>query len=240
MITGTTNSMASPTNTTSGTNPKIDLADVVPFMRLSPVIPVVTLASAADAVPLAKALLAGGIGVIEVTFRSNAAVAGIEAIRRECSNMRVGAGTIWTPQQAMQASSAGAQFLVSPGIADAVQDVAMSKRLPYLPGAQTASEVAHLLRRGLRAVKFFPAGPAGGPAALSALAAVFPDVLFCATGGVSEANAAEYLQLPYVPCVGGSWLAGAKLVAAQDWDAIRAIAERAAALGARPVAAGPS
>lgn len=210
------------------------MSDIEPFLRLSPVIPVVTVTRAADAVPLANALLAGGIGIVEVTFRSDAAVAAIEAIRRECPSMTVGAGTLWTSQQALQASSAGAEFLVSPGFAEAVDDIAVSKRLSYLPGAQTATEIALLVRRGLRAVKFFPAHPAGGPAALSALAAVFPDLLFCPTGGVNERNAADYLSLPCVPCVGGSWLTTAALVANHDWPAITALAERAVALAPRP------
>lgn len=217
-----------------------DTTDIVPVLRRSPVIPVVTLARVADAVPIAQALLAGGIGIIEVTLRSAAAVAGIEAIRRDCPEIVVSAGTVWTAQQAAQAASAGAQFLVSPGIADDVQDVAASKRLPYLPGAQTASEVAHLVRRGGRAVKFFPAAPAGGPAAVSALAAVFPDMLFCPTGGVNEANAQDYLQLACVPCVGGTWLTPGKLVAGEDWAAIEAIAARAAALGAERSTAAPT
>jgi 2-dehydro-3-deoxyphosphogluconate aldolase/(4S)-4-hydroxy-2-oxoglutarate aldolase len=147
--------------------------------------------------------------------------------------MNVGAGTLWTAQQTMQAASAGAEFIVSPGIADAVQEVAATLRLPYLPGAQTASEIAHLVRRGVQAVKFFPAAPAGGAAALAALAAVFPGIEFCPTGGISEVNAPEYLNLPYVPCVGGSWLATSALLGQQDWTAITALARRAAALGAR-------
>src|SRR5262249_49860139 len=127
---------------------------------LSPVIPVATIARPTDAVPLAEALLEGGVGVIEVTLRSDAALAAIEAIRNACPDMCVGAGTLWTAEQTLQAAAAGAEFLVSPGVADAVQDIAASQRLPYLPGAQTASEIAHLVGRGVRAVKFFPADTA--------------------------------------------------------------------------------
>lgn len=210
-----------------------DVADIGAVMSLSPVVPVATIERTADAVPLAEALLEGGVAVIEVTLRSDAALAAIEAIRKACPDMRVGAGTLWTAEHAMRAASAGAEFAVSPGIADAVQDVAASLRVPYLPGAQTASEMAHLVHRGVRAVKFFPAGPAGGPAAVAALAAVFPELTFCPTGGISEANAADYLKLQCVPCVGGSWLATRALLAAQDWAAISEVARRAAALTRR-------
>ena len=207
-----------------------DLADIHTVLALAPVIPVATIDRLADAVPLAEALVAGGIPVIEVTLRSDAALRAIEAIRRAVPDMNVGAGTLWTAQQTMQAASAGAEFIVSPGIADAVQEVAATLRIPYLSGAQTASEIAHLVRRGAKAVKFFPAGPAGGPAALAAFAAVFPGLEFCPTGGISEASAPDYLKLPCVPCVGGSWLATNALLAKQDWDGIRELARRAAAL----------
>lgn len=208
-----------------------DLTDVRAALALSPVIPVATISRLGDAVPLAEALLDGGVSVIEVTLRADAALAAIEAIRKHCPEMYVGAGTVWSAEQAMRAASAGAEFLVSPGLADAVQDIASSLRLPHLAGGQTASELAHLVARGARAAKFFPAGPAGGPAAIKALAAVFPDLLFCPTGGVSEANAAEYLQLPCVPCVGGSWLVAEPLLAEQNWTAVRTLAMRAAQLG---------
>lgn len=210
-----------------------DLTDIGVVLNLSPVIPVATINRPADALPLAEALLAGGVAVIEVTLRSGAALAAIEAIRRGCPDMCVGAGTLWTAEQALQAAGAGAEFIVSPGVADAVQDVAASQRLPYLPGAQTASEIAHLVRRGVRAVKFFPAAPAGGPPALAALGAVFPDLKFCPTGGISESTAPKYLELANVPCVGGSWLAAGTLLENRDWPAISAAASRAAALSPR-------
>ncbi len=210
-----------------------DSTDVRAVLELSPVIPVATIGRPDDAVPLAEALLEGGVAVIEVTLRSDAALAAIEAIRRECPDMAVGAGTIWTAQHALQAASAGAEFLVSPGVTDAVGDIAASQRLAYLPGAQTATEIAHLVGRGAKAVKFFPAGPAGGTAALGALAAVFPGLEFCPTGGISEASARDYLALECVPCVGGSWLAPAALLDRHDWSAIQTLAARAAALAPR-------
>jgi 2-dehydro-3-deoxyphosphogluconate aldolase / (4S)-4-hydroxy-2-oxoglutarate aldolase len=210
--------------------PSADFTDITATLALSPVIPVVTIQRETDAVPLAEALLRGGIPIIEVTLRSAAALGAIEAIRKDCPTMCVGAGTLWTPEQTLQAASAGAEFIVSPGIADAVQDVTRSLKLPYLPGAQTASEVAHLVRRGLKATKFFPAGPAGGPAAVSALSAVFPDIAFCPTGGVSATTAPAYLKLACVPCVGGSWLATGALLAERNWKAVQELALRASQL----------
>jgi 2-dehydro-3-deoxyphosphogluconate aldolase/(4S)-4-hydroxy-2-oxoglutarate aldolase len=210
--------------------PSADLTDIASTLDLSPVIPVVTIARESDAVPLAEALLAGGIPVIEVTLRSPAALGAIELIRKDCPSMCVGAGTLLTPEQTLQAASAGAEFIVSPGIADAVQDVTRSLRLPYLPGAQTASEMAHLVRRGVKAAKFFPAAPAGGPAAVAALAAVFQDLKFCPTGGINETTAPNYLKLDCVPCVGGSWLVTSALIAERNWSAVRNLAHRAAGL----------
>jgi 2-dehydro-3-deoxyphosphogluconate aldolase/(4S)-4-hydroxy-2-oxoglutarate aldolase len=210
--------------------PSPDLTDIAATLELSPVIPVVNLTRESDAVPLAEALLTGGIPIVEVALRSPAALGAIELIRKDCPSMCVGAGALLTPEQTLQAASAGAEFIVSPGIADAVQDVTKSLRLPYLPGAQTASEVAHLVRRGVKAVKFFPAAPAGGPAAVAALAAVFSDVKFCPTGGITETTAPNYLKLPCVPCVGGSWLVGSALLAGRNWSAVRHLAHRAAEL----------
>lgn len=207
------------------------LMDVRAVLALSPVIPVVTITRPNDAVPLADALLAGGIAVIEITLRAEGAMRAIEAVRKVCPQMHVGAGTVWTVEQARDASRAGAEFLVSPGIAEPVLDVAAEQALPYLPGAQTPSEAARLVARGARAIKFFPAAPAGGPAALKALAAVFPDLKFCPTGGISEATAPDYLALSCVPCVGGSWLVAEPLLAARDWKAVTTLSRRAAALG---------
>jgi len=210
--------------------PSADLTDITHTLGLSPVIPVVTFQRETDAVPLAEALLRGGIAIIEVALRSAAALGAIEAIRKDCPTICVGAGSLWTAEQTLQAASAGAEFVASPGVADAVQDVTRSLKLPYLPGAQTASEVAHLVRRGFKAAKFFPAGPAGGAAAVAALSAVFPDVAFCPTGGVSATTAPTYLKLACVPCVGGSWLTPGPLLAARNWSAVQALAQRAAQL----------
>ena len=210
--------------------PSADFTDITATLGLSPVIPVVTLHRDTDAVPLAEALLRGGIPIIEVSMTTSAALGAIEAIRRDCPSMSVGAGTLWTAEQTLQAASAGAEFIASCGVADAVQDVTRSLKLPYLPGAQTASEVAHLVRRGIRAAQFFPAGPAGGAAAVAALSTVFPDFLFCPTGGVSATTAPSYLKLSCVPCVGGSWLATGALLAERKWAAVQDLAKRAAQL----------
>jgi 2-dehydro-3-deoxyphosphogluconate aldolase/(4S)-4-hydroxy-2-oxoglutarate aldolase len=208
-----------------------DLTDIMATLELSPVIPVVTIQREGDAVPLAEALLAGGVPVVEVTLRTPAALGAIELIRKDCPTMCVGAGTLLTPEQTLQAASAGAEFIVSPGIADAVQDVTKSLRLPYLPGAQTDSEMAHLVRRGARAAKFFPAAPAGGPAAIAALSVVFPELKFCPAGGINETTAPNYLKLKCVPCVGGSWLVSGTLLADRNWGTVRRLAQRAVELG---------
>jgi 2-dehydro-3-deoxyphosphogluconate aldolase / (4S)-4-hydroxy-2-oxoglutarate aldolase len=210
--------------------PSADLTDIAAILGLSPVIPVVTITRESDAVPLAEALLTGGIPIVEVTLRSPAALGAIELIRKDCPSICVGAGTLLTSEQTLQAASAGAEFIASPCIADAVQDVTKSLRLPYLPGAQTASEMAHLVRRGVKAVKFFPAATAGGPAAVAALATVFQDLKLYPTGGISETTAPNYLKLPSVPCVGGSWLVSPALLAERSWSTVQKLARRAADL----------
>ncbi|ERJ18375.1 4-hydroxy-2-oxoglutarate aldolase protein [Salinisphaera shabanensis E1L3A] len=199
-------------------------------MAIAPVIPVVVVSDAASAVEIARALVAGGIRVIEVTLRTEAGLAAIEAIAQQVDDICVGAGTVWTEAQAEQAIDAGAEFMVSPGIADDVNAVAQARDIAYLPGAQTVSEIAHLKRQGVTATKLFPASVVGGPAAIKAFASVFPDLVFCPTGGIKEDTARDYLALDCVPCVGGSWLVSADAVAGGDWEAVRLAAERAVAL----------
>jgi 2-dehydro-3-deoxyphosphogluconate aldolase / (4S)-4-hydroxy-2-oxoglutarate aldolase len=206
------------------------MLDTRKILERAPVIPVVTIGDAAHAVPIGEALLGGGIGIIEVTLRSEAAFAAIERLRERVPELWVGAGTVWTSAQAAQAAGAGAQFLVSPGIAEDALASGVQLGLPFLPGAQTVSEIASLRRRGFRAVKFFPAGPAGGVAALASFAAVFPGISFCPTGGISAATAPDYLALDCVPCVGGSWLTSSARLAAQDWRAVATAAAEASAL----------
>ena len=199
----------------------------------TPVIPVVTLARAGQAVPLARALLAGGLPVVEVTLRSPAALDAIAEIAREVPEAVVGAGSLRRPEQIALARAAGARFGVSPGHTPALLDAAEAAEaggLSYLPGAATASEAMALFERGYDLIKLFPAGPLGGPAALRALAAPLPEIEFCPTGGVNQDNLADYLACPNVACVGGSWIAPPDLLAAEDWTGIEARARAAAAV----------
>ena len=191
-------------------------------MAISPVIPVVVTPSADAGVEIALALLAGGVGVIEVTLRTAAGLDAISEIRRQVPDICVGAGTVWTAENAQKASDAGAAFIVSPGISDAVGDRCAELDMAYLPGAQTISEIAHHQRRGLDAVKLFPASIIGGPKAIKAYSSVFPAMQFCPTGGISADTATDYLELDCIPCVGGSWLVDKDAVARDNWQAITA------------------
>ncbi len=195
------------------------------------VIPVVTLARVEQAVSLARALVAGGLPVVEVTLRSPAALDAIAEIAREVPEAVVGAGSLRRPEQIALARAAGARFGVSPGHTAALLDAAEAAGLPFLPGAATASEAMALKERGYDLIKLFPAGPLGGPAILRALAAPLPEIEFCPTGGVGPDNLADYLACPNVACVGGSWLAPSELLAAEDWAGIEARARAAAQAG---------
>ncbi len=193
------------------------------------VIPVLTIERERDAVPLARALFEGGLSVIEVTLRTAAAPSAIAAIARELPQVVVGAGTLLRAADIATAVHAGARFLVSPGMIPELAAAALSAELPYLPGVATPSEVMAARALGICVMKLFPAEALGGTAWLKALAPVFPGVAFCPTGGIDEANAAEYLALPNVPMVGGSWMAPKDAIAAGDWRRVRRLAERAAA-----------
>ncbi|WP_318307452.1 bifunctional 4-hydroxy-2-oxoglutarate aldolase/2-dehydro-3-deoxy-phosphogluconate aldolase [Amycolatopsis solani] len=195
------------------------------LLALSPVMPVVVLDDAADAVPTARALLAGGIGVIELTLRTPAALAAIERIAAEVPDIVVGAGTVTAPEHAKQAADAGAKFLVTPGCTDAVVDACFETGLPFLPGASTVSEAMRLAERGLSALKFFPAEASGGVAYLKSIAGPLPSLKFCPTGGITAATAPSYLALPNVGCIGGSWL-----TASLDVATIEKLAAEAAQL----------
>ncbi|NSC21435.1 bifunctional 4-hydroxy-2-oxoglutarate aldolase/2-dehydro-3-deoxy-phosphogluconate aldolase [Streptomyces albus subsp. chlorinus] len=199
-------------------------------LDLAPVIPVVVLDDARDAVPLARALVDGGLPAIEVTLRTGAAPDAIRAIARQVPQAVVGAGTVLTPAHVHTAVEAGARFLVSPGWTDTLLDAMRASGVPFLPGVSTASEVVALLERGVTRMKFFPAEAAGGTAYLSALASPLPQARFCPTGGVSAANAASYLALPNVACVGGTWMLPSDALAAKDWDRVRTLAAEAAAV----------
>lgn len=200
------------------------------LLASTPVIPVLAIESVASALPLAKALVAGGLTVLEITLRTPAALEIIRAIGGEIENAVVGAGTVLTAAHCRDAERAGARFMVSPGATPALMDVAEAYSVPWLPGAGTPSEVMQLLEQGYDCLKFFPAEPAGGIACLKALAAPLPAARFCPTGGIDAARAPAYLALPNVLCVGGSWVAPPALVGAQDWPAITRLAQAAAAL----------
>lgn len=199
------------------------LADL---FRAAKVIPVITIERVEDAVPLARALVAGGLRCLEITLRTPAAVEAARAIAADVPEAVVGVGTVLTPRDLAVASEIGAQFALSPGATPELLDAAAAGGLPFVPGVATASELMAALARGLDIVKFFPAVPAGGTAALRALAGPFPQARFCPTGGVGEANAAEWLALPNVLAVGGSWLTPPDEIARGAWDAITARARQ--------------
>ncbi|MGW1037518.1 bifunctional 4-hydroxy-2-oxoglutarate aldolase/2-dehydro-3-deoxy-phosphogluconate aldolase [Streptomyces antibioticus] len=199
-------------------------------LDLAPVLPVVVVRDADDAVPLARALVAGGLPAIEVTLRTPAALDAVRRISAEVPEAVVGAGTVITPEQVTACVAAGARFLVSPGWTDGLLAAMRASGVPFLPGVSTATEVVALLERGVREMKFFPAQAAGGTAYLRSLAGPLPQARFCPTGGVGPDNAAEYLSLPNVGCVGGSWMVPAEAVAARDWGRVEELARGAAAL----------
>jgi 2-dehydro-3-deoxyphosphogluconate aldolase / (4S)-4-hydroxy-2-oxoglutarate aldolase len=202
------------------------------MFRTVPVIPVVTVHRIEQAVPLARALARGGLTVIEVTLRTEAAAAAISAIARELPEVTVGAGTVLRAADVSRARDAGARFLVSPGLTPELAGAGLGSGLPYLPGAVTPSEVMAARDIGFSFLKFFPAVPSGGVAALKALAPVFPGVAFCPTGGLDERNAADFLALPNVPVVGGAWMAPAELIEADDWEEVAVRATRASRMKA--------
>jgi len=199
-------------------------------MRLAPVIPVITVEDADRAVPMAEALVACGLYALEVTLRTSQALPAIEAIAAAVPDAVVGAGTVTRPEQFGQATDAGARFAVSPGSTPALLEAAAAANLPYLPDVATASEVMALLERGITHMKFFPAGASGGTAALKGWAAPLPEARFCPTGGIGPDNAASYLALPNVLCVGGSWVVPADAIAAGDRARLTDLAQAAARL----------
>ncbi|MEU3307749.1 bifunctional 4-hydroxy-2-oxoglutarate aldolase/2-dehydro-3-deoxy-phosphogluconate aldolase [Nocardiopsis sp. NPDC055551] len=200
------------------------------LFALAPVMPVVVLENAEDAVPVARALVAGGLPGIEVTLRTPAALDAIERIAEEVPEAVVGAGTVVSADQADAAAKAGARFLVSPGCTPDLARAMSDTGLPSLPGVATVSEAMTLLESGLTALKFFPAEASGGARFLKSLGGPLPQVRFCPTGGITLQSAPDYLALPNVGCVGGSWLTPTDLVAGARWDDITALAREAAAL----------
>lgn len=195
-----------------------------------PVIPVVVVENLDHAVPIARALVAGGLPVIELTLRTPVALDAIERIAAEVPEILLGAGTIVTPGQAKQAADAGAQFLVSPGSTPTLTQAMRDTGLPHLPGAATVSEALALLEAGYTELKFFPAEASGGANFLKSIHSPVPAARFCPTGGISAANAGTYLSLPNVGCVGGSWITPSAVLANEDWDAVADLARAASEL----------
>ena len=203
------------------------------LFALAPVIPVITIEEAKAAVPLARALVAGGLRVIEITLRTAAAVEAARAIIAEVPEALVGIGTVLTARDLDQAAALRAAFAISPGQSPELLDAATGSELPFAPGIQTASDLIACVTRGFDLVKFFPAVPAGGLPALSALAGPFPQVRYCPTGGISEANVGQWLAHPKVVAVGGSWIAPGSDIKSGNWAAIESRARAAAALPRR-------
>ena len=210
-------------------------APIAEFLQLSPVMPVVNIEDAATAADLARALVRGGIQVIEVTLRTSQALRAIEAIATHVPEIRVGAGTVMSPQDLNLAANAGATFAISPGATRELLEAGANFRILYLPAVGTASELMTALGVGFKHFKLFPANVVGGLAALKAFYGPFSEARFCPTGGVTPQTAGSYLELPNVLCVGGSWLTPGDVVKARDWARIEALAREAVAL--RPVRA---
>jgi 2-dehydro-3-deoxyphosphogluconate aldolase / (4S)-4-hydroxy-2-oxoglutarate aldolase len=204
---------------------------LIEVLTAAPVVPVLTIEDSATAVPLARALVAGGLTALEVTLRTAAGLDCIRAIKAEVEGCNVGAGTVLDPRQMEDAAAAGATFMVSPGASPKLLAAARDCPVPFLPGVATAGEAMALAEEGMTILKFFPAEPAGGIAYLKALSAPLPGIRFCPTGGVGPKNAAEYLALGNVICVGGSWVAPAEAVAQGNWTRVTALSKEASQLG---------
>jgi len=203
----------------------MSIHSVVPtYMTMGPVLPVMVIPSLDQALPLADALMAGGIKVLEITLRTDCALDAIKLIAKERPDAVVGAGTVLTPKDAEKAAKAGAKFLVSPGL---TKPLAHQDAAPLLPGVATSSEVMKALEWGFTHLKFFPAVPAGGVPYLKGIGGPLPQAKFCPTGGVDAKNAAEFLALPNVLCVGGSWVAPAKAMSDGNWSEVTRLAKEA-------------
>ena len=198
------------------------------IMNTSPVIPVMVINQLEQAVPLANALVEGGLRVLEITLRTPVALNAIKKIKAEVPGAIVGTGTVINLETLKQAIDVGSEFLVSPGITESLIDATLKMGTPILPGVTSPSEVMRLMEKGITQMKFFPAEAAGGIPMLKSIGGPLPQVTFCPTGGVNPINAADYLALTNVACVGGSWMAPADLVDAGNWDEIRRRAKEAA------------
>ena len=206
------------------------MSSITEQLQALKVIPVIAIEQAEDIIPLGAALANNGLPVAEITFRSAAAVEAIRLLRQSQPEMLIGAGTVLNPAQLDAALNAGAQFIVSPGLTKTLGKAAIASGAPFLPGVATSSELMRGLEQGLDTFKFFPAVQAGGAAMLAAWNGPFGDVRFCPTGGIGVQTAAQFLHLPNVLCVGGSWLTTRDLLAARDWAGIERLAREAALL----------
>ncbi len=200
------------------------------ILRAAPVIPVVIIDHLSQAVPLARALVAGGLPVIEITLRTAVGMEAIRAIAAEVPDAIVGAGTVLNGEQFEKTVAAGAKFAVSPGATETLLNAVAGSGIKLLPGIATASEAMRLIERGYEFAKLFPAEASGGAAFLSSIASPLPQLKFCPTGGITPESAPRYLKLPNVICIGGSWMVNRAMIAAGDWSAITAAAAQAAAL----------
>ena len=213
-----------------GVSAKPVITSEADVLALSPVIPVVVVDDVTQAVPLAQALLRGGIRVIELTLRSEAGLGAIEAVASEVEGIVVGAGTVVRPEQVQHVVDAGAQFIVTPGSPPKLLESALASGMPLLAGAGTLTEMLTLAEAGLEVQKFFPAEASGGRDYLTSVAGPCPQLRFCPTGGITPDTAADWLALPNVGCVGGSWITPKDAVAQGDWARIESLAAAAAAL----------
>lgn len=205
--------------------------NILSIMRNGPVIPVIVIDRLEDAVPLARALVAGGVRVLELTLRTPVALKAIEAIANEVEGAIIGVGTITRPEDFDASVKAGALFGVSPGLTPELVAASRDSSLPLLPGVMTPSDVIAARAAGFTELKLFPAQQAGGVGMLKALGGPFPELSFCPTGGIGAATAPDFLALPNVACVGGSWLTPGDAVASRDWGRITALARDTARLG---------
>jgi len=201
------------------------------ILKVAPVMPVMVVDRLEDAVPLARALYEGGLKVLEITLRTPVALDAVKAMREDLpKDAVIGVGTVVTPEDLQRAVEAGAQFLVSPGTTPELIDAARKSPVPLLPGVATPTEAMNLYTQGFKHLKFFPAEAAGGVPMLKSMGGPLPQITFCPTGGVSLENAPNYLALPNVACVGGTWMAPKKLIAGQSWTEIKKLASEAAQL----------
>lgn len=197
------------------------------IMNISPIVPVMVINNVDHAVPLARALVKGGLKVLEITLRTPAALESIRRIKAEVPDAVVGAGTIINVETLNKAIDAGAEFIVSPGTTDTMIDAALATGVPLLPGIANPSEAMRLLEKGITEMKFFPAEAAGGVPMLKSIGAPIPQISFCPTGGISQKNVKDYFKLANVACVGGSWMCAANLVDSENWDEITRLSAEA-------------